>query len=84
MSKAAIDTSKMSSSNVQPDDTMQPKGGAKDKMTYVMSEKRMVAPGSKDAPRFKSSKPEELTCFIRLMEDLWKDAGVIVDMQRKR
>jgi hypothetical protein len=43
----------------------------------------MVAPGSKDAPRFKSSKPEELRRFIRMMEDLWKEAGVISDDTKK-
>ena len=44
----------------------------------------MVAPGSKDAPRFRSSKPEELRRFIRLMEDLWKDAGVTDDETKKK
>ena len=43
----------------------------------------MVAPGSRDAPRFKSSKPEDLRRFIRLMEDLWKDAGVTSDQAKK-
>lgn len=51
--------------------------------TYLMSERRMVAPGAKDAPRFKSSKPEELRRFIRLMEDLWKEAGVTNDRTKK-
>lgn len=45
--------------------------------------KKMVAPGSKDAPRFKSTKPEELRRFIRLMEDLWKEAGVEDDEKKK-
>ena len=49
----------------------------------VMGDKRMVTPGSKDAPRFKSSKPEELRRFIRLMEDLWQDAGVTKDDVKK-
>ena len=43
----------------------------------------MVSPGSKDAPRFKSSKPEDLRRFIRLMEDLWKDHGVTDDQVKK-
>jgi hypothetical protein len=45
----------------------------------TMTEKKMVAPGSKDAPRFRSSKPEELRRFIRLMEDLWQTAGITDD-----
>jgi len=49
----------------------------------VMVDKRMVTPGSKDAPRFKSSKPEELRRFIRLMEDLWQNAGVTKDEVKK-
>ena len=49
----------------------------------MMSERRMVAPGSKDAPNFKSSKPEGLRRFIRLMEDLWKEAGVTKDESKK-
>ena len=49
----------------------------------MTTEKRMIAPGAKDAPRFKSSKPEELRRFIRLMEDLWRDAGVTSDSSKK-
>jgi hypothetical protein len=54
-----------------------------EKTTYVWTDKRMVAPGSKDAPRFKSSKPEELRRFIRMMEDLWEEAGVTNDQSKK-
>ena len=46
--------------------------------------KRMVNPTSRDAPRFKSSKPAELRRFIRLMEDLWKEAGITNDQERKK
>jgi hypothetical protein len=42
----------------------------------TVSEKRMVTPGSRDAPKFSSQSPEGLRRFIRVMEDLWKDAGV--------
>jgi hypothetical protein len=45
--------------------------------------KRMVAPGSRDAPRFRSTRPEELRRFIRLMEDLWTDHGVTDDQEKK-
>ena len=51
--------------------------------TLVVAERRMIAPGSKDAPRFKSSKPEELRRFIRSMEDLWRDANVTNGGQKK-
>jgi hypothetical protein len=50
--------------------------------TFV-TEKRMVTPGSRDAPRFKSTHPEELRRFIRLMEDLWVDHGIIDDQTKK-
>jgi hypothetical protein len=53
-------------------------------MTETTSVKRMVAPGSKDAPSFKSSRPEGLRRFIREMEDLWKDAGVSTDEAKKK
>ena len=39
-----------------------------------MTEKRVVQPGSKDAPKFRSTHPEELRRFIRRMEDLWDEA----------
>ena len=64
----------MASSSSQTTEIYPPKMG---------SQKRMVAPGSKDAPRFKSSKPEELRRFISLIEDLWKDHGV-TDAQAKK
>ena len=73
LSKAAT-TSKMAPSDTQTPSTTSLK---------MTSERRMVAPGSKDAPRFKSSKPEELRRFIRLMEDLWADAGVTDDKVKK-
>ena len=38
--------------------------------------KRMVAPGTRDAPKFYASDPEDLLRFIERMEDLWKEAGV--------
>ena len=49
----------------------------------VASERRMVTPGTKNAPSFDSSKPEKLRRFIRLMEDLWKEAGVTSDDVKK-
>jgi len=81
--KAANTTTRMATSKSRSDDPVQPTGDAVSKISYLMPEKRMIAPGSKDAPRFKSSKPEELRRFIRLMEDLWKDAGVTSDQAKK-
>ena len=46
-------------------------------------DRKMPAPGTRDAPRFTSEKPEGLRRFIRLMEDLWKDAGVSSDDTKK-
>jgi hypothetical protein len=48
------------------------------------TEKRMVAPGTRDAPKFKSSNPEELLRFISRMEDLWEEAGVTDNAVKKK
>jgi hypothetical protein len=48
------------------------------------SNRKMVAPGSRDAPKFSSKKPHELRRFLRLMEDLWKEAGINDDNQKKK
>jgi hypothetical protein len=45
--------------------------------------KTMVAPGTRDAPKFSSKKPQELRRFVRLMEDLWKEAGIVDDEIKK-
>ena len=44
---------------------------------------RMVAPGTRDAPRFKASDPDELRRFIWRMEDLWDEAGIQDDEKKK-
>jgi hypothetical protein len=69
------------SDSMMPSSTMAKAEKAKTLM--VTSEKRMIAPGARDAPRFKSSKPSELRRFIRSMEDLWRDANVTDDDQKK-
>jgi hypothetical protein len=43
----------------------------------------MLAPGARDAPKFTSKKPEELLRFMRMMEDLWREAGVTDDEAKK-
>jgi Zinc knuckle len=48
------------------------------------SSRRMVPPNSRDAPKFSSKKPAELRRFLRLMEDLMKDAGVEDDEMKKQ
>jgi hypothetical protein len=48
-----------------------------------MENKKMIAPGSRDAPKFSSASPEGLRRFIRLMEDLWEQAGVVNDDAKK-
>ena len=42
----------------------------------MTNHKNMVAPGTRDAPRFQSRRPEELRRFLRQMEDLWRDAEI--------
>lgn len=44
---------------------------------------RMLAPSARDAPKFSSRRPHELRRFLRLMEDLWKGAGIDDDEVKK-
>ena len=67
-------TSSMDPLNSQTERTMS---------SSMMRERKMVQPGTKDAPKFKSTKPEELRRFIRLMEDLWTDYGITDDEIKK-
>ena len=50
---------------------------------YNMVFKTMVSPGTRDAPKFSSAKPHELRRFLRLVEDLWRDAGITDDEVKK-
>jgi hypothetical protein len=45
--------------------------------------KAMISPSSRDAPRFSSRRPQELRRFLRQMEDLWEEAGIIDDEEKK-
>ena len=44
---------------------------------------KMIAPSARDAPRFSSRRPQELRRFLRWMEDLWKDAAIVDDEEKK-
>src|SRR6202789_3606774 len=46
--------------------------------------KNMVVPGTRDVPKFVSSKPRELRRFIRQLEDLWKEAGITEGADKKQ
>ena len=48
-----------------------------------MVNKTMVAPGTRDAPRFSSKKPQELRRFLRQIEDLWREAKIEDDETKK-
>ena len=43
----------------------------------------MISPGARDAPKFLARRPEELRRFLRAMEDLWKEAGITDDNEKK-
>ena len=43
----------------------------------------MISPAARDAPRFSSRRPQELRRFLRSMEDLFRDAGVDNDEEKK-
>ena len=83
LSKAASSMSEPEPLNSQTERNVSSTEMATEKSSMLISERCMVAPGSKDAPKFQSSKPEELRHFIRLMEDLWRDAGVTKDETKK-
>ena len=51
--------------------------------TKMTDTKKMPTPGTKNAPSFKSSKPDELRRFITTMEGLWKNAGITDDETKK-
>ena len=59
------------------------KGPEKSDKVVEKNEKRMIAPGRRDAPKFKSDEPEKLRRFVRSMEDLWLEAGVDDDDAKK-
>lgn len=50
---------------------------------FKMGSKNMIAPGARDAPKFSSRRPEELRRFLRTIEDLWREAGVTNDQEKK-
>ena len=83
LSKAASSMSEPEALNSQTERNVSSTEMVTEKLLMLISDRHMVAPGSKDAPKFQSSKPEELRYFIRLMEDLWRDAGVTKDETKK-
>ena len=48
-----------------------------------MGNKTMITPGARDALKFSSKKPQEIRRFLRQMEDLWREAGIIDDAEKK-
>jgi len=49
----------------------------------INTNKNMIAPGTRDAPKFLARRPEELRRFIRQIEDLWREAGITDDRIKK-
>ena len=45
--------------------------------------KTMISPSARDTPSFSSKRPQELKRFLRQMEDLWQDAGIVDDKEKK-
>lgn len=52
-------------------------------LSTMRESKQMVVPGTRDAPKFSSAKPRELRRFLRQMEDLWEEAGIEKDEEKK-
>jgi hypothetical protein len=44
--------------------------------------KTMISLLARDAPKFSSTRPQELRRFLRMMEDLWKEAGIKYDKEK--
>src|SRR5271155_4794660 len=49
----------------------------------MVENKTMVAPATRDAPKFDSKKPQEVRRFLLRMEDLLKEAGIKDDAEKK-
>ena len=45
--------------------------------------KTIISPSARDAPRFSSRRPQELRRFVRSMDDLYKEAGIEDDEEKK-
>jgi hypothetical protein len=54
-----------------------------DKPVIMAVRRGMILPGTRDAPKFSSKRPQELRRFLRQMEDLWQQAGVEDDQEKK-
>ena len=70
---------------VDNDSVVKPKSEVLNLQTFRMEsrkEKSMVLPGTRDTPKFSSSRPD-LRKFIRQLEDLWKEAGITEDSEKK-
>ena len=60
LSKAASSMSEPEALNLQTERNVSSTEMVTEKLLILISDRHMVAPGSKDAPKFQSSKPEEL------------------------
>jgi hypothetical protein len=49
----------------------------------MVGSRTMIAPGTRDAPNFFLKKLQELRRFLRIMEDLWQEAGIVDDNVKK-
>jgi hypothetical protein len=81
-----IDKESTVSSGSKPDPESEPEllnPQTSEDISTMVDKNAMVLPGSRDAPKFSSTRPKELRRFIRLIKDLWKEAGVTSDKERK-
>ena len=71
---------------VDKDSVVKPKSEVLNLQTFRMEsrkEKSMVLPGTRDMPKFLSSRPTDLRKFIRQLKDLWKEASITEDSEKK-
>ena len=69
---------------MQKEETVnQPSTQTKKNIPLKMGTKSMVTPGNRDVPKFSSRKPYELWRFVRMMEDLWQEANITEDEEKK-
>lgn len=64
--------------------TEEPESQTFGNISTMGEKKNMVVPGTRDAPKFSSHRPTELRRFLRQLEDLWAEAGVVSDDTKKQ
>jgi hypothetical protein len=82
-SERETDSDKETDADKQTDVEKETDSQTEEILPLKMVNKSMIAPGARDAPKFSSRRPQELRRFLRQMEDLWKEANIETDEDKK-